>query len=169
VVSTRASRLAATATEVNARTAAVAASMEQIRSGLDEVSRTAAATDMATASARGQAAEAMTVMSNLVSTSDRIGTASEVKELARQSAENVGSISETVTDVRAHVNRAVTEVTGIGRAMDTIAEHNSALAAAIEEQLAALREIVETMLATSADMASMTENVEDLERVSGSG
>jgi methyl-accepting chemotaxis protein len=204
VVSSRAGRLAATAEEVNARTSAVAASIEQIKIGLDDVSRTAASTDTATGSARGQAAEAMTVMANLVSTSDRIGTASEViksiaeqtnllalnatiesaragaagrgfavvaaevKELARQSGENVSSIAATVADVRTHVDRAVSEVSGIDRAMDTIAEHNSALAAAIEEQLAAVTEIVAIMHATSADMASMTEHVADLERVSTS-
>jgi predicted nucleic acid-binding Zn-ribbon protein len=202
VVSTRASRLAATAEEINTRTAAVAASIEQIKVGLDGVSRTAAATDTATASARGQAAETMNVMADLVSTSDRIGTASdvikaiaeqtnllalnatiesaragtagrgfavvasEVKELARQSGENVSSISATVADVRAHVDRAVAEVTGIGRAMDTIAEHNSALATAIDEQLAAVREIVGIMQATSADVAGMAGTVADLERVS---
>ena len=168
------------------------------------MSRTAVATGTATASARGQAAETMTVMANLVSTSDRIGKASEVikaiadqtnllalnatiesaragaagkgfavvaaevKELARQSGENVASISETVADVRSHVDRAVTEVTGIGRAMDTIAGHNSALSAAIEQQLAAVKDIVGIMQATSADMASVAENVADLDRVSGS-
>jgi predicted nucleic acid-binding Zn-ribbon protein len=204
VVATRASRLAATAEDVNTRTAAVADALEEIKIGLDDVSRTAVATDTATASARGQAAETMTVMANLVSTSDRIGKASEVikaiadqtnllalnatiesaragaagkgfavvaaevKELARQSGENVSSISETVADVRSHVDRAVTEVTGIGQAMDTIAGHNSALAAAIEQQLAAVKDIVGIMQATSADMASMAENVADLDRVSGS-
>jgi methyl-accepting chemotaxis protein len=205
VVSTRANRLAATAAEVNVRTSAVAAAIEQIKSGLDDVSRTAAATDTATGSARGQAAEAMTVMASLVSTSDRIGAASEVikaiaeqtnllalnatiesaragaagrgfavvaaevKELARQSGENVSSIAATVADVRAHVDRAVNEVGGIDRAMDTIAEHNSALAAAIVEQLAAVSDIVGIMHATSADMASMAGHVSDLERVSASG
>jgi hypothetical protein len=204
VVSSRAGRLAATAEDVNARTSAVTAAIEQIKSGLDEVSRTAAATDTATGSARGQAAEAMTVMANLVSTSDRIGKASEViksiaeqtnllalnatiesaragaagrgfavvaaevKELARQSGENVSSIAATVADVRAHVDRAVNEVSGIDRAMDTIAEHNSALAAAIVERLAAVSDIVGIMQATSADMTSMTEYVADLERVSNS-
>ena len=63
---------------------------------------------------------------------------------------------------------AVTEVTGIGRAMDTIAGHNSALSAAIEQQLAAVKDIVGIMQATSADMASVAENVADLDRVSGS-
>ena len=204
VVATRASRLAATAEDVNTRTAAVAEALEEIKIGLDDVSRTAVATDTATASARGQAAETMTVMANLVSTSDRIGKASEVikaiadqtnllalnatiesaragaagkgfavvaaevKELARQSGENVSSISETVADVRSHVDRAVTEVTGIGRAMDTIAGHNSALAAAIEQQLVAVTDIAGIMQATSADMASMADNVADLDRVSGS-
>jgi len=204
IVATRASRLAATAEDVNTRTAAVADALEEIKIGLDDVSRTAVATGTATASARGQAAETMTVMANLVSTSDRIGKASEVikaiadqtnllalnatiesaragaagkgfavvaaevKELARQSGENVASISETVADVRSHVDRAVTEVTGIGRAMDTIAGHNSALSAAIEQQLAAVKDIVGIMQATSADMASVAENVADLDRVSGS-
>jgi methyl-accepting chemotaxis protein len=193
------------ADEVNTRTQAAAVASEQIKASLDELSRTAVATDTATVQARHQASQAMSVMSGLATASDEIGRASdviralaeqtnllalnatiesarageagrgfavvatEVKELARQSGESVGSISDTVADVRSQVDQAVAEVSSIDATMGDIAGHNSALAAALEEQLAAVASIVEAVHATSADIASMTADVADLERIAGEG
>ena len=95
--------------------------------------------------------------------------ASEVKELARQSQENVGSIASTVADVSTHVDEAVTSVSEITASMAEIAEHNSSLAAAVEEQLTAVRSVVESVRATSTGMNTVARGVEELQRISTGG
>jgi methyl-accepting chemotaxis protein len=205
LVTDRATRLTTTASEVQARASTAAESIMQIKSALDDLSRTATATGAATTSARSQATEAMAVMAELVTASDRIGNASdmikalaeqtnllalnatiesaragaagkgfavvasEVKELARQSGENVGSIAETVGAVRTQVSQAVAEVTGVGAAMDDIAVHNATLAAAMEQQLTAVATIADIVQDTTTNMAVMVADIADLQRVSTTG
>ena len=201
-VAAEAARLAAVINDVDTRTAAVAEAAEQMRGALDDLSRTATATDVITGTVTARAAETTTVMGGLAGASTQIKQASEViraiaeqtnllalnatiesaragaagrgfavvanevKELARQSGENVSSISETVADVQTYVEDAVSGVQTITTSMADLAAHNSALAAAVEEQLTAVQSIVESARATANDMSGIVDGIAELRRIS---
>ena len=205
LVAAQAARLAETTRDINSRTAAVAGATEQMQSALNDLSRTAAATDTITGVIQVKAVAATTVMSGLAESSAQIMqasdviravaeqtnllalnatiesaragdagrgfavVASEVKELARQSEENVGAITSTVADVNAHVDDAVSSVSEITASIAEIAEHNSSLAAAMEEQLAAVRSVAESIRATAVGMNTVAEGVLELQRIATGG
>ncbi|BFU42721.1 methyl-accepting chemotaxis protein [Krasilnikovia sp. MM14-A1004] len=95
--------------------------------------------------------------------------ANEVKELARQSGENADSINRTLTEVRAQVDAAVTRVTEIAGSMNTLSAHHSTLAAAIEEQTAAVAEVTRTVTQTAGETQTMASGIQALEQISRSG
>ncbi|GAB1694272.1 methyl-accepting chemotaxis protein [Krasilnikovia sp. M28-CT-15] len=94
--------------------------------------------------------------------------ANEVKELARQSGENADSINRTLTEVRAQVDAAVTQVTDIAVGMNTLSAHHSTLAAAIEEQSAAVAEVTRTVSQTAGETQTMASGILALELISRS-
>jgi methyl-accepting chemotaxis protein len=204
-VAAEAARLADTTTRINERTGAVASATEQMQRALDDLSRTAAATDAVTGKVRAKADAATSVMTGLAESSTQIMrasdviravaeqtnllalnatiesarageagrgfavVASEVKELARQSGENVESIATTVADVNEHVGDAVSSVNEITASMSEIAEHNASLSTAVEEQLAAVRSVVDSARATADEMRTVADGILELQRVSAGG
>ncbi|BFU42510.1 methyl-accepting chemotaxis protein [Krasilnikovia sp. MM14-A1004] len=92
--------------------------------------------------------------------------ANEVKELARQSGENADSINRTLTEVRTQVDAAVAQVTEIAGSMNTLSSHHSTLAAAIEEQSAAVAEVTRTVTQTAGETQTMAHGIRTLEQIS---
>ncbi|MEU7907138.1 methyl-accepting chemotaxis protein [Actinoplanes sp. NPDC049118] len=95
--------------------------------------------------------------------------ANEVKELARQSGANADSINRTLTEVRAQVDAAVTQVTEIAGSMNSLSAHHSTLAAAIEEQTAAVAEVTRTVTQTAGETQTMASGIRTLEQISRTG
>lgn len=95
--------------------------------------------------------------------------ASEVKELARQSGENADSINRALTEVRAQVDAAVSQVTGIAGSMNSLSSHHDTLAAAISQQTVAVAEVARTVQQTAEETHTMVEGIHTLEAISGGG
>ena len=91
--------------------------------------------------------------------------ANEVKELAQQSGVNADRITTTLGDVQRLVEEAVTEVAAITDSMTELRDHNGALAAAIEEQSAVVRQINESVTSTASQVTMMAQGVTELERI----
>ncbi|MET8153195.1 methyl-accepting chemotaxis protein [Actinoplanes sp. NPDC049668] len=139
---------------------ALAASSEQIMAASDIIQSIAAQTNLLALNATiesaraGEAGKGFAVVAN------------EVKELARQSGENADSINRTLTEVRAQVDAAVTEVTQIAGGMNALSAHQSTLAAAIEQQSAAVAEVTRTVTQTAGETQTMASGILALERIS---
>ncbi|MEU7908557.1 methyl-accepting chemotaxis protein [Actinoplanes sp. NPDC049118] len=95
--------------------------------------------------------------------------ANEVKDLARQSGANADSINRTLTEVRAQVDVAVTEVMAIAGGMDALSAHQSTLVAAIEQQSAAVAEVTRTVTHTVGETQTMASGIRALEQISRVG
>jgi methyl-accepting chemotaxis protein len=95
--------------------------------------------------------------------------ANEVKDLARQSGENADSISRTLTEVKAQVGAAVTQVMEITNSMNELSAHHSTLAAAIEEQSAAVAEVTRTVQQTADESQTMASGIRALKQISQVG
>ncbi|KAF0115606.1 MAG: methyl-accepting chemotaxis protein [Rhodospirillaceae bacterium] len=78
--------------------------------------------------------------------------AAEVKNLANQTARATDDISAQITAVQNATGRAVAAISGIGGTIVRINEISATIAAAVEQQGAATKEIARTMPAPSARM-----------------
>jgi methyl-accepting chemotaxis protein len=67
--------------------------------------------------------------------------AGEVKGLANQTAKATGDINAQITSVQGETRKAVDAIKGIGTVIDQVREISSSIAAAVEQQGAATREI----------------------------
>src|SRR6185503_12139177 len=94
--------------------------------------------------------------------------ANEVRELARQSGQNADTINRTLTEVRAQVGAAVTQVMEIVSGMDQLSTHHVALTAAIEQQTATVAGVTETVHRTAEETETMAAGIRALEQISRS-
>jgi len=95
--------------------------------------------------------------------------ANEVKELARQSGENADTITRSLGQIQGQVARAVARVAEISDNAHELAGHNGSLAAALEEQSSALRQIVTSVRDTANQVGAVTSEVQSLQALSRAG
>jgi len=88
--------------------------------------------------------------------------ANEVKSLANQTARATEDISKQISSVQGATREAVTAIKGIGRTIAGISEITSAIAAAVEQQGAATREISRNVQEASAATTEVSTNVGDV-------
>ncbi|WP_299440412.1 globin-coupled sensor protein [uncultured Rhodospira sp.] len=88
--------------------------------------------------------------------------ANEVKSLANQTARATEDISKQVSTVQGATRDAVTAIEGIGRTIAGISEITSAIAAAVEQQGAATREISRNVQEASVATTAVSTNVGDV-------
>jgi methyl-accepting chemotaxis protein len=89
--------------------------------------------------------------------------AGEVKELARQSGENADDIAKNLDLVNTVMVNAVARVSEISNRMDVLRSYNSTLAAAIEEQSAAVSQIAKSAGTTAEQTQLLTDGVHGLQ------
>jgi methyl-accepting chemotaxis protein len=92
--------------------------------------------------------------------------ANEVRELARQSGQNADAINRTLTEVRAQVAAAVTQVLEIANGMTELSDHHHTLAAAIEHQSATVAAVANTVARTADETHTMAAGIRTLEQIS---
>ena len=88
--------------------------------------------------------------------------ASEVKNLANQTAKATEDISTQVGGIQTATSQAVTAIGGIGTVVRNISANASAIAAAVEEQGAATGEIARNVENVASDTQSIAELVQDM-------
>jgi len=93
--------------------------------------------------------------------------AAEVKLLATQTARATEKISAQITAIQAAAGDAVTAVNGVGEAIMRMDEVASAIAAAVEEQGAATREIAASVQAVSRQNKDATRAMREVSNVAG--
>lgn len=86
--------------------------------------------------------------------------ASEVKNLANQTARATEEISRQIGDVQHSTDEAVDAISGITGVITQVDEIASAIAAAVEEQMAATQEIARNVEQASAGTGEVTMNIE---------
>jgi methyl-accepting chemotaxis protein len=85
--------------------------------------------------------------------------ASEVKNLAGQTAKATEEISSKIAEIQAATGRSVTAVQGIGQTIGRINEIATTIASAVEEQGAATQEIARNVQQASAGTAEVSSNI----------
>jgi methyl-accepting chemotaxis protein len=85
--------------------------------------------------------------------------ANEVKSLASQTARATDDISLQVRDIQEATQAAVTAISGIGGVMGTINEVVTSVAAAVEEQEAATREINERVERVAVETQGVSDSI----------
>ena len=88
--------------------------------------------------------------------------ASEVKNLANQTAKATEEISAQISGIQGATQEAVTAIRGIGDTIGTISESSSAIAAAVEEQGAATQEIARNVEQASSGTTEVTSNISEV-------
>jgi len=86
--------------------------------------------------------------------------ASEVKELATQTAKATDAISEQITQIQVETETSVEGIRAIAATMTEVSESTSAIAAAIEEQSASTSEISQNVQQASAGANMVTETID---------
>ena len=85
--------------------------------------------------------------------------ANEVKNLANQTAKATDEIGAQISAVRVATTDAVAAIGGIGQTIDRINESSSAVAAAVEQQSAATREIARNVFEASQGTRDVTRGI----------
>ncbi len=85
--------------------------------------------------------------------------ASEVKNLANQTAKATEEISSQITGIQGATKQSVEAIQGITKTIGEISEVSSAIAAAVEEQGAATQEIARNVEQASAGTSDVTTNI----------
>ncbi len=88
--------------------------------------------------------------------------ASEVKNLANQTAKATEEISAQITGIQNATQDAVHAIQGIGSTIGEISESSSAIAAAVEEQGAATQEIARNVEQASSGTTEVTTNINEV-------
>lgn len=88
--------------------------------------------------------------------------ASEVKELAAQTAKATQDISEQITAIQSATNGSVAAIKEINGTITNIAQIATAIAAAIEQQDAATREISRNIQQAAMGTSQVAENIEQV-------
>jgi methyl-accepting chemotaxis protein len=94
--------------------------------------------------------------------------ASEVKNLANQTARATEEISRQISSVQDATNDAVGAIGGIVKTISRMSEIGTAIASAIEQQQAATQEIASNATTVTEDAKTVTESVGDLTKTSAS-
>ncbi|MFA7430552.1 MAG: globin-coupled sensor protein [Rhodospirillaceae bacterium] len=92
--------------------------------------------------------------------------ANEVKNLANQTARATEEISNQINEVQAATKTAVGAIQGIGTTIGQINEIAAAIAAAVEEQGAATREIARNVQEASTGTTEVTSNIHNVTEAS---
>jgi methyl-accepting chemotaxis protein len=90
--------------------------------------------------------------------------ASEVKALAEQTAKATGEISQQITDIQSATQDSVVAIKEIGTTIGRISEIASTIAAAVEEQGAATREISRNVQRAAQGTTEVASNITDVQR-----
>jgi methyl-accepting chemotaxis protein len=93
--------------------------------------------------------------------------ASEVKALAAQTAKATEEISTQIAGMQSATDISVTAIREIGKTIGTISEISSTIAAAVEEQGAATKEIARNMQQASQLSTQVASNVTDVNKGAG--
>lgn len=93
--------------------------------------------------------------------------ASEVKNLANQTAKATEEISTQISGVQGATQEAVTAIGSIGGTINQLNEISSAIAAAVEEQGAATQEIARNVEQAAQGTADVTSNIEGVRQAAG--
>jgi methyl-accepting chemotaxis protein len=88
--------------------------------------------------------------------------ASEVKNLANQTAKATEEIGQQVSEIQSETNLAVTSIEEIGETVDRVQQIANAIAAAVEEQDASTHEIASNVQQVSQGTSSVSEGTEGL-------
>ncbi len=88
--------------------------------------------------------------------------AQEVKRLADQTAKATGEISNQISGIQSSTDQAVGAIVGIGRTIHDINDIAGGIASAIDQQGAAIREIVHNMEQAAAGTRAVTHDIEDV-------
>jgi len=92
--------------------------------------------------------------------------AAEVKELARQTNEATGEISEKITDIQESSQSSIEEMASVTKIINEINDIVSSIASAIEEQTATTRHISENVFSAAKGIEEMTGSVSETAEVS---
>lgn len=90
--------------------------------------------------------------------------ASEVKNLAGQTARSTEEISKQIAAIQDATKSAVEVVEGLGRAIEEIASVSTGIAAAVEQQASATQEIARNVVESSAAAQTVTERISEVSR-----
>jgi len=90
--------------------------------------------------------------------------ASEVKQLASQTAKATGSISEQVQGIQGATGKAVSAMQSIGQVISEMNEISTAIAAAMEEQRAAAGEITRSAQEAASGARNVSQAIGDVNR-----
>jgi methyl-accepting chemotaxis protein len=92
--------------------------------------------------------------------------ASEVKNLANQTAKATDEIAQQIASIQSATSNAVRATEGIGVTIGSINEISSAIAEAVEQQGAATRDIADSTVDITADAQAVTEKISAVLRTS---
>ncbi|XYK80860.1 MAG: methyl-accepting chemotaxis protein [Labrenzia sp.] len=95
--------------------------------------------------------------------------ASEVKELATQTAKATDSISQQITDIQKETESSVTAIREITETMTNVSMSTEAIAAAVEEQGAATSEISQNIQSAADRSANVSDNIAVVQHAAGEG
>lgn len=93
--------------------------------------------------------------------------ASEVKELATQTAKATEAISEQITGIQKETDSSVEAIRGIAETMREVSSATEAIAAAVEEQGASTAEISNNVQRASAGSSEVSQNITDVRQAAG--
>jgi len=93
--------------------------------------------------------------------------ASEVKNLANQTAKATEEISGQIGEMQQVSGKAVDAIAGIGRTIERISEIATAIAAAVQEQGAATDEIARNVQQAAAGTTQVSGSMEQVTRTAG--
>lgn len=88
--------------------------------------------------------------------------ASEVKQLAEQTARATGEISQHISEIQTSTQKAATGIREIAEINTEVDSVTSTIATAVEQQQAATQEIAHTITAASDSARTLAENVNDV-------
>ncbi len=93
--------------------------------------------------------------------------ASEVKQLAAQTARSTEDITRQLGDIQSATEAAVRAVSGMGRAIGEISETAGAIAASVEQQGSATQEIARSVASNGEEVRGMAARIEAVARDAG--
>jgi methyl-accepting chemotaxis protein len=93
--------------------------------------------------------------------------AQEVKALAEQTARATAEIGKQIADIQQSTQDSVTSITGITDVVKTMNEISTTIAAAVEQQGSATREIARNVQETAQHTSAVTHSITDVARSAG--
>ncbi|MEM8839199.1 MAG: globin-coupled sensor protein [Pseudomonadota bacterium] len=90
--------------------------------------------------------------------------ASEVKQLAEQTAKATADISGQITAIQSATDEAAKAITGVGKTIDQMSTISTAIASAVEEQDSATQEIARNVDEAASGTRDVTENISNVKQ-----